>query len=361
MKIRNILFIVLLIIEIVLLIFFSIKKMNYKVTKIVSIIVCVGIIISTGWIMIFPPYKEISPSGKYEVAYISENYIDEERIEEFLNDGSKRELQVGTWFPKNIDKKCPYVVFSHGSFGTIENNKTLCVELASRGFIVTSISHTYHAFETVLSNGTKVSISNSYMNEIMSENAHKDKKESLNKYQKWMKLRMDDLSFVIDTQKSKTSHEVFKNIDTSRIVVMGHSLGGSAALGIGRVRDDVKAVVALESPFMYDIVDVQNDEFVITSEEYPISCLNVYSDSSYTKLKDLPQYKQNYNLLNSSNSKYVNKYIAGIGHMHLCDFQLTSPFLSMILSGTDSKNNAKTNLELINDIVIDYLKSQEIM
>ena len=361
MRFRNIAFIILLVVELGLLIFFSIKKMDHVVNKIISITLTVVILFVSGWMMLFPPYKELSPTGNYEVAYISENYVDENRIEEFLNDGSKRELQVGIWYPKNINKKCPYVVFSHGSFGTIDNNKTLCVELASRGFIVTSISHTFHAFETVLSNGKKVSIDSSYMNELMKENARKDKEGSLECYRKWMKLRMDDISFVIDTQKSKVDHEVLKYIDSSKIVVMGHSLGGSAALGIGRVRDDVKAVVALESPFMYDIVDVQNDEFVLNEEVYPISCLNVYTDSSYSRLNELPQYKQNYNLLNANDDKYANVYLSGIGHMHLCDFQLTSPFLSMVFSGMDSSNSAKKNLEMVNEVVIEYLQKQGIM
>ncbi len=43
----------------------------------------------------------------------------------------------------------------------------------------------------------------------------------------------------------------------ARIGVMGHSLGGSAALCIGRQRPDVQAVLALESPFMCDIEGVR--------------------------------------------------------------------------------------------------------
>ena len=92
MRFRNIAFIILLVVELGLLVFFSIKKMDHVVNKITSITLTVVILFVSGWMMLFPPYKELSPTGNYEVAYISENYVDENRIEEFLNDGSKREL-----------------------------------------------------------------------------------------------------------------------------------------------------------------------------------------------------------------------------------------------------------------------------
>ena len=79
-------------------------------------------------------------------------------------------------------------------------------------------------------------------------------------FQKWMGIRTADINFVIDTILSESGNnsaaQVYQLIDGSKIGVMGHSLGGSAALGIGRMRNDVKAVIALESPFLADIVGV---------------------------------------------------------------------------------------------------------
>jgi len=95
-----------------------------------------------------------------------------------------------------------------------------------------------------------------------------------------MGIRMGDINFVIDhilaETKSSNIDRVYELIDTAEIGVMGHSLGGSAALGIGRMRGDVSAVIALESPFMYDIEGVKDGEFVFINEEYPVPVLNVY-------------------------------------------------------------------------------------
>lgn len=68
---------------------------------------------------------------------------------------------------------------------------------------------------------------------------------------------------------------------------------------------------------MYDIIGVNDNEFIYNDEAYPIACLNVYSNSSYNKLDSLPQYKQNYILLQVNDNKYVNYYMNGIGHLHL--------------------------------------------
>ena len=69
---------------------------------------------------------------------------------------------------------------------------------------------------------------------------------------------------------------------------MGHSLGGSDALGIGRTRDDVGVVIALESPFLCGTVGVDSGEFVWNEETYPIPVLNIYSNSSWGHLDEWP-------------------------------------------------------------------------
>ncbi|MDL1944687.1 hypothetical protein FBQ99_20355 [Chloroflexi bacterium CFX2] len=111
--------------------------------------------------------------------------------------------------------------------------------------------------------------------------------QSYEYYQKWLGIRTDDINFVMDAILEKASNNaggVYSLVDVERIGVMGHSLGGSAALGVPRQRDDIDAVIALESPFLYDIVGVANDEFIFTNESYPVPVLNVYSDASWSHL-----------------------------------------------------------------------------
>lgn len=129
------------------------------------------------------------------------------------------------------------------------------------------------------------------MQELFVEDAQSGIQQSYEYYQKWMKIRTEDINFVLDNiiteVKNNNEDKVYKLVGIAKIGVMGHSLGGSAALGIGRMRDDVNAVIALESPYMYDIQGVKDDRFVFTDKIYPVPVLNVYSDSSWSILSML--------------------------------------------------------------------------
>lgn len=67
-------------------------------------------------------------------------------------------------------------------------------------------------------------------------------------FSKWMDIRQADLNAVMDDYISKEGKTDF--------VMVGHSLGGSAAYCMARVREDVVGCIALESPCMYDIKGV---------------------------------------------------------------------------------------------------------
>ncbi len=146
-------------------------------------------------------------------------------------------------------------------------------------------------------------------------------------------------------------------MDTSKIGVMGHSLGGSAALGIGRMRNDVSAVIALESPFMCDIEAVKNGEFVFKNEIYPVPMLNVYSDSSWSNLAQWPQYAENYALLSGANSTAFNVHMSGVGHFTLTDLALASPLLTRIFNGKKSTTSTEYCLKTINKICLEFFDS----
>jgi len=354
MRSRNITFIVLLFLELGLILFLAIKKSNHCLPGYIGLVATIILLFATGWLALFPKTEVIDPTGSYQILVEDITLTDNSRLETYKNDGSYRSLEVKFWYPKDFNEKnkCPLVVFSHGSFGTVDNNATLMKELASRGYVCASIGHTYQAFNAKI-NGKKIGMSSSFRKEVMGMDPIKKKEKAAELFHKWMNLTVTDASFVIDTIKN-TNEGFYELIDKTKICMMGHSLGGSAALGIGRVRNDISCVVALESPFMYDVKGVENDKFIFDETLYPTKMLNVYSDSSYSKLDEWDQYSQNRKYYDMNNENYSNVYLKGLGHMHLCDFQLVSPFLSWILSGCDTNNSAKVNLEMINKTVLDF-------
>ena len=307
---------------------------------------------------IFPQYTPLQPTGNYEVETSVNTYTDFNRVETYTDINENREITVQYWYPKGAAGKFPLIVFSHGSFGIRTSNLSLYKELASHGYIVCSIDHSYQSLFSTNIDGHTTLVNNGYMREIASEDAHKDKRQSYEYYQQWMGIRAGDINFVIDTLRSGTnsaiSETVLKLVDPSKIGLIGHSLGGSAVLHVGRMRNDVGAVLALESPFMGDILGVDNGEFVWNKEIYPIPVLNIYSDSSWSHLAQWPQYAENSRLLSDKEPFTHNVYLQGAGHLSLTDLALTSPFFTIILNGQKTDKDPKYYLNTINQLSLKF-------
>lgn len=365
MKARYIILLTAMLVELVLLFYCLLRKSNHVPAGYVCAALSLILLVFTGWLLLFPKVTLVKTTGEYQVVKDSCFYTDNARIETYLDDGSYRELPVSYWYPAKYheNQRCPLVVFSHGSFGVKESNETLYRELASHGYVVCSIDHTYQCFSTKLSSGKTIRVSSAFMKEIAAESPQDKPEQSLVHYEKWMNVRTGDINFVLDKVIEKASEgsdrlTVYSLIDTSRICVMGHSLGGSAALGVGRQRDDVSAIISLEAPFLCDIQGVDTDgNFIYEQSEYPVPVLNVYSDSSWEHLREWKQYEENARLLDMDSEDIQNVYLSGVGHFSLTDLSLSSPFLTMIFDGGSPKDTPQATLKKLNEICLAFLDS----
>ena len=315
--------------------------------------------------LVFPPYELPQPTGQYAVVTAFDTFTDENRIEAYSTSGAYRSVNVEFWYPRGADGLFPLVIFSHGGLGIRRSNVLLYQELASHGYVVGSIDHPYHAFWTQDVQGQLTFVSWDYFGELGREDARSDKQQSYTYYQRWMDTRMGDINFVLDTVLARSTDGIaglYRLVDPDRIGVMGHSLGGAAALGIGRQRSDIRAVIALEAPFMVDTVGVENDEFVFVNEDYPVPVLNVYSDSAWGHLTEWPQYARNAALLSSPQTNAFNAHMGGVGHLGLTDLALSSPFLVQLLDGIQATAKSTESLGVISRLSLEffdgYLKDQ---
>lgn len=323
-----------------------------------SVLALLVVLLALSPALVFPQYKPLETTGEYSVETVTYTYIDGSRIETYSNAGELRKLTVQYWYPENACGKHPFVVFSHGSLGVKSSNLSLYRELASHGYVVCSIDHTYQCLFTTDTSGNISLLDRSFMREILAEDAKSDKAQSYEYYQKWMGVRTGDLNFVIDyalgQAGSSDPNHVYALIDTTQIGVMGHSLGGSAALGIGRTRHDVGAVIALESPFLCDIVGVNNGEFVWNEETYPTPVLNIYSDSSWGHLDEWPQYAVSSKLLVDTEATAYTVHVQGAGHLTLTDLALTSPFLTRMLNRQKAGIHTEYCLTTIGQLALEF-------
>lgn len=310
-------------------------------------------------ILLFPPYEALAPTGSYPVATLRYTYTDEHRVEPYSSSRENRRVNVIFWYPEGtgVGETYPLIVFSHGGLGTENSNESLYLELASHGYVVCSIGHPSHALWTRDEDGRVTFVSREYFKDIQREDAKSDKEQSYRFYQGWMRIRTDDINLVLDTilmNATNGNGGVYALIDVMKIGVIGHSLGGSAALAIPRQREDVDAVIALESPFLYDIVGVENGGFIWLDEEYPVPVLNIYSDSSWDHLPEWAQYARNYEFLSNAPVHVSSLYLPGRGHFSLTDLPLASPLLVKMLEDGKPLQSSEEYLRIMNQACLDF-------
>lgn len=321
-----------------------------------------ALLAATGWVLLFPQMEPVKTTGPYGAARMDAFVVDEGRQDPYAGDGRLRELPVTFWYPQGegLEGGCPLVAFSHGSFGVRSSNESLYRELASHGYVVCAIDHPSQCLSTRLSDGSVVRLSGEFMQQIASDDPSGDPALTVEHAAAWMDVRTSDIDCVLDAVLERAGEAgaaaPYSLVDAERIAAAGHSLGGSAALGIGRARDDVDAAIALEAPFLCDIEGIDGaGGFLFDEEPYPVPVLNVYSDASWARLREWKQYAENAQLLDGGSRNAANVHIEGIGHLALTDLSLTSPFLTAALDGIAPADPPQETLETLNAACLDFL------
>ncbi|SYX83244.1 alpha/beta hydrolase family protein [Paenibacillus alvei] len=340
---------------------------EYKSSRVIrnAIAMLMLVVIAIIPALVFPQYHLLPVTGKYQVATATYTYVDKNRIEQFTDTGENRHVNVEFWYPEQADGTYPLLVFSPGAFGSKESNYSAYMELASHGYVVCSIDHPYHSFYTESEDGNRAFIDQGYMQEVFGANKGTytvEQTYGLN--QKWMKLRTDDMNFVIDTILGKTktsSDKAYQLVNTHKIGLFGHSMGGAASTMLGRERDDVGAVVNIDAPMIGELVyNKETDDFAASNQTYTTPLLNIYSDAVWVQLLQRNS-KSPYaaNKVIDKKGKVVHTvHFQGAEHLSLTDLSLISPLISnMLQGGRVAEIDPYYCLETMNRILVQFFDS----
>ncbi len=317
--------------------------------------------------IICPQTRPIQPDGEKAVAHRKYTWTDEERIETFAvekegEDTPYRKLTVEFWYPdEEPDETYPLIVFSHGAFGFSGCNLSTFEQLASHGYVVASVGHTYHAFFTLDTDGVFTPANMDFINSIYAINASEDEELIYYTTQEWLKLRVDDEDFVLDTILQlavEDSGVPFTQVDTTKIGLFGHSLGGASSAALGRMREDIGAVIDLDGSMFGEAVGFEDGFPILSEEPYPVPLLNIYAEDHYVEAKKLVE---------KIGEKYYNFYATdqaieayavvfmNAGHLNFTDLPLFSPFLARILGVGEI--DAFYGVEKMNEVVLEFFDS----
>lgn len=246
--------------------------------------------------------------------------------------------------------------FRIGAFGFRGSNYSTFMELASNGYVVCSIDHTYQSFFTMQTDGKVSIVDQGFLNDAIAvQSDDYDVEKSYAISQQWLNLRTADMNFVLDTilDNVEAAHkaDVYKHIDTSKIGLFGHSLGGATSAQIGRIREDIDAVIVLDGTMIGEIDGLEKGEEVLNESAYPIPILNIFNEEQYKDaLNNAYTYANiviNKNAVDAKQTVFIDS-----GHLNFTDLPLFSPVLASAL-GT-GEIDSRYCIETMNQIVLSY-------
>lgn len=345
----------------------NVGKVRVIVSAVLSVFLLVCALVPA---FVFTNYNGLKTTGAYEIKSTDAILVDASRIDAFESDGSCREVPVHFYYP-DADGSFPLIVFSHGAFGYYQSNYSTYAELASNGYVVASLDHPHHAFFTKDTDGKMILVDNEFLtNAIDIQNGVKSEEESFRITREWMQLRTDDMGFVLDTilaaKESGTLSDawhteqaadiltVLSNTDTEHIGLLGHSMGGATAVSLGRMRDDIDAVIVLDGTMLDEITGVEGGTLQYNDVPYPVPVLDFGRPSSYIEAEQQ----------NTIGYEYVNAYVTehaadgktvlfdGVEHMDFTDLPLFSPLLASMLGSENIDHEAF--LGKVNGLILNW-------
>ena len=140
----------------------------------------------------------------------------------------------------------PIILFSHGWNGFNAQNTGQAIELASHGYVVIGVQHTYGAVITVFEDGTVARNNPSALPSGAPDEEYDIAARTL--VQQWA----GDLGYTLDfmnTQNNAPESPFYRSLDLSYLGVYGHSTGGGAAIQFCGTDSRCKALLGMD-PYM---------------------------------------------------------------------------------------------------------------
>ncbi|HKY53134.1 MAG TPA: hypothetical protein VJM08_02460 [Anaerolineales bacterium] len=235
----------------------------------------------------------------------------------------------------------PVILFSHGWNGFNAQNSGQAVQLASHGYVVIGVQHTYGAVITVFPDGTVAKNNPVALPKDAPTGEYETAAHILS--HQWA----GDLGFTLDfmqLQNDDSASPFYGLLDLSRVGVYGHSTGGGAAIEFCGTDTRCTAILGMD-PFMrpvsYEVIQngLSQPAFFMFSQRWAD---DVDSRNNQLFRKFIPNVKQSFGVIT----------INGTAHYDFTDIPLLSPLAPQL--GLKGPINGKQVITIVNDYLLSF-------
>ncbi len=358
-----------------------------------SFLTLILLLLSTALPVLLPVPKIPTPSGPFPVGTVIYEFKDTTRKELYSGKDEARRFMIQTWYPANInaaderaqwmsnakmyaraiatytkrpsfffdhlalvhipayknaqvaqtDGSHPVIIFSHGWNGFNAQNTTQALELASHGYIVIGIQHTYGAVVTVFPDGTVASNNPKTLPETVDDPNYAVTARKL--VNQWA----GDISFTLEQfdRLNKDPQSIFfQRLDMERIGVYGHSTGAGAAIQFCGTDSRCKAVLGMD-PFMAPV----SAEVITNGISQPSFFMFSQGWAEPVDSRNNQSFDQFYSKVSASKGAVI---INGTKHYDFSDVALLSPIAPQL--GLKGPLNGKRVTQIVNSYLLDFFK-----
>jgi predicted dienelactone hydrolase len=353
--------------------------------------------------VLMPVFQLAKPSGPYSVGTVQYDWTDARREELLTADPSdQRRLVVQLWYPAEVNQASrgskaayvpeakklgevlwqtyhipaqatsylhyiktssdlnapvseqqssyPVIIYSHGLPGTRYSATQQMEELASHGYIVAAVQHTYYAWTTVFSDGTAVG-----------QTKNKPAWTDLPGWDRVIEDWVEDDRFVLDRllelNRQDPEGRLTGKMKVESIGIAGHSFGGAAAVKALQVEPRLKAAANLDGtpfgssyegglpkPVLYMNTGGQTAGGAAAPTDAQLEKQGVTKEAYERFMKEIPRRTENI----VSGGGYVVT-LQGLKHMSFTDYYLWSPLLRYMdrLPESPRASQSKMNAVLV--------------
>jgi len=241
----------------------------------------------------------------------------------------------------HVEEGYPVILFSHGWNGFNTQNTGQAIQLASHGYVVVGVQHTYGAVITVFDDGT---IARNNPSALPSGAPDAEYEAAARKLvDQWA----GDLGYAMDFLEEQDDHAespFYKSLDLSRVGVYGHSTGGGAAIQFCGTDTRCKALLGMD-PFMRPVSREVLENGLLQPSFFMFS--QRWADDVDSRNNQLFHRF----ILNTPQILGVI-YIEGTAHYDFSDLPLLSPLAPRL--GLKGPINGKRVTGIINDYLLSF-------